>query len=385
MVLSLRACLNVVVEAVHGTKLRAELLRCQSIDYSADLQSAPKRALWRCRAALRNATREGALRRATRRSTSVDAARLPPVDVVYTWVDSDDPAWNEQRLRWLEKEPARGGYEAGNRRYTNRDELRYSLRSLERNLPAVRRIFLVTNGQVPRWLRVDHPRLTIISHASIFDDPSHLPTFNSTAIETHLWRIDGLSEHFVYMNDDIFVLRPLGLAELVDEQGKCGIVFEHDMESRPPAEAANRAMLAYTREVFEKKLGALPIPNRPSYHGPVIHRRSVHEMLARVLRDELVETSASRFRNARCICLIQIASPQLALRRGLADETRLSWASMRLTSSARANSAAFRFIAHFRPQVFAVNDTVDTEPGAESGDLQRFLSGLFPEKSSFER
>ena len=94
-------------------------------------------------------------------------------------------------------------------RFTDSQELRYSLRSLERHAPWVRRVFLVTNGQIPDWLALDSPKLTLVTHDEIFPDLGHLPTFSSPAIEAHLHRISGLSEHFLYFNDDVLLGQPI--------------------------------------------------------------------------------------------------------------------------------------------------------------------------------
>jgi len=56
-------------------------------------------------------------------------------------------------------------------------ELRYSLRSVETFAPWVRNIYIVTNGQVPAWLNVNHPRIKIIKHEDIFPNKEDLPTF----------------------------------------------------------------------------------------------------------------------------------------------------------------------------------------------------------------
>ncbi|RSS50677.1 stealth family protein, partial [Streptomyces sp. WAC06614] len=130
-----------------------------------------------------------------------------PVDVVYTWVDGSDPAWQERRRGF-----GQGGYhaEAANpARWISRDELRYSLRSLAQNAPWVRHVFLVTDRQRPAWLEEGHPRLTVVDHTEIFDDPDALPTFNSHAIESRLHHIEGLAEHFLYFNDDMFLGNPV--------------------------------------------------------------------------------------------------------------------------------------------------------------------------------
>ncbi|XP_068801006.1 N-acetylglucosamine-1-phosphotransferase subunits alpha/beta isoform X9 [Struthio camelus] len=88
-------------------------------------------------------------------------------------------------------------------RFEDNEELRYSLRSIERHAPWVRHIFIVTNGQIPSWLNLDNPRITIVTHQEIFRNVSHLPTFSSPAIESHIHRISGLSQKFIYLNDDV--------------------------------------------------------------------------------------------------------------------------------------------------------------------------------------
>ncbi|XP_067438222.1 N-acetylglucosamine-1-phosphotransferase subunits alpha/beta isoform X2 [Thunnus thynnus] len=88
-------------------------------------------------------------------------------------------------------------------RFEDNEELRYSLRSVERHAPWVRHIFIVTNGQIPSWLNLDNPRVTVVTHQDIFLNNSHLPTFSSPAIETHIHRIPGLSQKFIYLNDDV--------------------------------------------------------------------------------------------------------------------------------------------------------------------------------------
>lgn len=41
------------------------------------------------------------------------------------------------------------------------------------------------------------------SHQEIFVNLSHLPSFSSPAIESHIHRIPGLSDKFIYLNDDV--------------------------------------------------------------------------------------------------------------------------------------------------------------------------------------
>lgn len=126
------------------------------------------------------------------------------VDAVYTWVDGNSPrfARDVEQLRAGVAEP---GADARRRRFRDNGELRYSLRSLLRFAPWVRRIHLLTNGDVPPWIDRGSDRVAVVTHAALFDSADDLPTFNSNAIELHLHRIPGLSRKFLYLNDDLFL------------------------------------------------------------------------------------------------------------------------------------------------------------------------------------
>ncbi len=185
---------------------------------------------------------------------------LPPVDIVYTWVNGSDPLLQADLAYWKARlvpphEEQAAGDNAGNEnaapapiaaaglpnadgdhpanantgeanavvedeekkteddpdqkvtsnRFRDNQELKYSLRSVYKFAPWVRHIFIVTNGQVPSWLNTEHPRLTVVSHRDIFPNSSHLPTFSSPAIESHLHRIKGLADKFIYFNDDVML------------------------------------------------------------------------------------------------------------------------------------------------------------------------------------
>lgn len=128
-----------------------------------------------------------------------------PIDMVYTWVDGDDPKWRARMLaRRKGADDAWTPAATSEARFRSIDELRYSLRSVFQHAPWVHHIWLVTDQQRPAWLQVDD-RITVIDHRDIWADPQVLPVFNSHAIEAGLHRIPGLTEHYVYMNDDVFL------------------------------------------------------------------------------------------------------------------------------------------------------------------------------------
>ena len=132
------------------------------------------------------------------------------IDFVITWVDGADEAWLREKRKY-EADGASDGeakWTNGDSRYRDWDLLRYWFRGVERFAPWVNRIWFVTWGHYPSWLNTAHPKLKIVRHED-YILPDYLPTFSSHTIELNFHRIRGLSEHFVYFNDDMFLTAPV--------------------------------------------------------------------------------------------------------------------------------------------------------------------------------
>lgn len=123
------------------------------------------------------------------------------IDFVVTWVDSSDPIWLEEKNFFSDTKQNELNSEE---RFRDWDFFRYWFRSVEKNAPWVRKIHLVTYGHLPEWININNPKLNIVRHEE-FMPKEALPTFNSQAIELCLHKINGLSENFVYFNDDMFL------------------------------------------------------------------------------------------------------------------------------------------------------------------------------------
>lgn len=141
------------------------------------------------------------------------------IDFVVTWVDGTDSEWNKLRKMYLhENEIVPSGNGVG--RYRDWDSFRYWFRAVEKYAPWVRYIYLVTWGHVPKWLNTLCPKLKIVKHTDFIPE-KFLPTFNSNSIELNMFRIPGLSENFVYYNDDTFLCRSVVPEEFfVDKKPK---------------------------------------------------------------------------------------------------------------------------------------------------------------------
>lgn len=137
------------------------------------------------------------------------------IDIVIAWVDGSDPVLIQKRTRFLNKDLKSLPPGAENTRFHSLNEVTYCVLSILKFASFVRRIFIVTDQQEPRVRplvkkyfpeRIDD--ICVVDHTEIFEGyEEYLPTFNSICISNMLWRIKGLSDQFVYFNDDIFLVR----------------------------------------------------------------------------------------------------------------------------------------------------------------------------------
>lgn len=131
------------------------------------------------------------------------------IDFVVTWVDMNDPEWKEEFNRYSARtdNEKNGVSEA---RFRDYGLLRYWFRGIEKFAPWVRRIHFITSGQrPPEWLDTSNPKINVVSHKD-FIPAEFLPTYNSVVIERYMHRIAGLAEHFVYFNDDFYIINHIG-------------------------------------------------------------------------------------------------------------------------------------------------------------------------------
>lgn len=123
------------------------------------------------------------------------------IDFVIPWVDGNDSLWMAERDKYTPQ------LQEDNReeRYRDWDTLRYWFRGVEKFAPWVNKIYFITWGHLPEWLDTRNKKLVIVNHKD-FIPSEYLPIFNVNPIEMNLHKISGLAEHFVYFNDDTFVI-----------------------------------------------------------------------------------------------------------------------------------------------------------------------------------
>ncbi len=217
------------------------------------------------------------------------------IDLVFSWVDGSDSAWQKARAARMQSYVVGEGDDS-EARFRQIDELRYALRSVHMFAPWVRRIFVASDSPKPAWL-ADHPRVTFVRSEEFFTDPSVLPTHNSQAVESQLHHIPGLAEHFLYSNDDMFFGRavspamffsPGGVTKFIEASTRIGL--GENNEARSGFENAARV----NRRLLNERFGR--VTTRHLEHAATPLRRSVMAELEAEFPDEFAATAASPFR-----------------------------------------------------------------------------------------
>lgn len=122
------------------------------------------------------------------------------IDFVVLWVDGNDLEWQKKKAQYIPDFAT----DISPSRYREWDNLKYWFRGIAKYAPWVRKIHFVTDNQIPEWLNVDNPHLHLVNHTDYMPNDA-LPVFNSSAIEVGIHKIDGLSDRFVFFNDDMIL------------------------------------------------------------------------------------------------------------------------------------------------------------------------------------
>ena len=128
------------------------------------------------------------------------------IDIVVLWVDGSDPEFIREKQTVTGQVADLNQENDGEQRYRDYGIFNYWFRMIEKHAPWVNRVYLVTNGQKPEWLNLEHPKLRWITHKEFMPE-EYLPSFNSSAIEMNLHRIEDLSENYLYFNDDMYLIK----------------------------------------------------------------------------------------------------------------------------------------------------------------------------------
>lgn len=370
-------------------------------------ESAVELQLWRFGEDLITAPRENSLmRRTLPRSEAIEAtverhgrdwrtldSMFAPlasdvqfdIDIVFSWVDGSSDDFQRERAKRMQSYVVGIGDDS-EARFRQIDELKYALRSVHMFAPWIRRIFIATDSPRPAWL-ADHPKVTIVPSEAMFADPSVLPTHNSHAVESQLHRIPGLSEHFLYSNDDMFFGRPVrpelffspgGLTKFVEARIRIGLGETH------PQRSGYENAARVNRRLLRERFGA--VTTRHLEHCAAPLRKSVMAELENEFPEEFRRTAASRFRSATDISVTNSLYHYYALAVGKAvvqTDARVKY----IETTLRSALPALRRLLKKRDQdMFCLNDGSFPEIPVEqrARAVTDFLERYFPIPAPWE-
>ena len=319
------------------------------------------------------------------------------VDLVYMWVDGNDPEWQAKRNRYVGGSTNQTQEVVGAARWRDNEELRYSLRSVEQFASWINHIYIVTDSQCPAWLNTDHPKISIVDHKDILPAEA-LPTFSSSAIESCIYRIPGLNEHFILGNDDTMFVKPITRNTFFVDGAPIVRLMRFNRQKalrRGNYYQTIRRMQDLIFEDFSQKIYLAPHHNFDAY------LRSDYEYCVNNLHAEAWRaTSYHRFRDdtdmqRSYVSYYMIAKGHATLRKverynnieGVFSRIKAMLTNRFANDSRCINNYSRNYLAQlqkYNPIMICANDS-ERATDADALRMAEFLKELYPAKSSFEK
>lgn len=331
------------------------------------------------------------------------AQEVYPIDFVVPWVDDTDPGWREKKARYTGRVMTEGNTEV---RYRDWDTLKYWFRGVEKFAPWVRCVYFVTDNQRPEWLNIDHPKLKWVQHAD-FIPHEYLPVFSANPIEWNLHRIEGLSENFVYFNDDVFLIKDTKPEDFFVNGNPCdlpslGLIYPNGFFSYMlfnNTDLLNRHFslhqsikASWKKWIQGQSLNGLikllwygrrdEIPGSISWHIQTSFRKHTFDILWEKEPELIHQTCQSRLRTRNditsyCVRDWQIFSGEFYPKKPIGKLFH--------TATMRYSDEAMQYLRKQKGKVICLNDTEDEKDfELHKKMIVDEFEKIFPAKSSFE-
>lgn len=322
-----------------------------------------------------------------------------PIDAVVMWVDGSSDDFQRAEQTALEEERAKGKTVVHSAaRHRDNGELRYLLRSIEQNMPWIRHIYVVTNGQKPDYIDFSVPGISQVSHSDIFSNDAATPCFNSFVIDSYLHNIEGLSENFIRFSDDFFIGRSVEKEEFL--KTRAAFVFKGEVQEQP--KTRYQAQVKRNAELMKQVLDV-----RPKYnvaHAPQLRNIPTCKRFEETYRDALMHTRSNRFRTKNDLIplmlypyfvLSEVCRESIeSMVRGLGDglvyvpkrDITERYAQVAIGREDENWAGKLNKIQQVKPLFFNLNDNFGAERESEGLEaMDTFLATMFPVPSRFER
>lgn len=321
-----------------------------------------------------------------------------PIDIVYLWIDGKDKNWKTKKNEYINNNgeliDKEANYEC---RFIDNEELKYSLRSLEKYADWINKIFIVTDNQIPQWLDLTNPRIKIIDHTEILPD-NLLPCFNSVTLEYHICNIKELSEFFIYANDDMFFAKETSPEFFFSEDLYPIFRFGGKLKKKQEKRNLYTKMVKNAQYLVKKSTGKI-YKNLP-HHNIDAYRKSDLLEFNKIFKNELEKTLSSGFRTKDNIERVAYAYYACAIdhghfkRNSKIEQNQNIFKQLHQYIFKKYHKDSIYLFPHkqnfeqqlktFNPNLFCINDNEETS-NQDREFIKTFFEKYFPEKSSFEK
>jgi len=325
------------------------------------------------------------------------------IDFIVTWVDGTDEKWLEEKKKYKPELDVSDSVI----RFRDWDLLKYWFRGVEKFAPWVNHIYFVTYGHFPKFLNTNHPKLKIINHKDYLDE-KYLPTYNSNTIEMNFYKIEGLSEHFVYFNDDMFILKNVSKKDFFknglprDEYAESPVIADKTIF---PYMLFNNVFLLNghydKKKVYKKNITkyfnirygfnnfrtvfALPYKKFVGFHNPHIPQaflKSYYKKTWKLCSNECEITSVNKFRTKEDVTQYLVRGFQQL--DGKFKPRKINFGKYFLISN--NNEEIVKAIVKQKYKIVCLNDTDDTVNFEKAkSEINVAFEKILPDKCSFEK
>lgn len=329
------------------------------------------------------------------------------IDFVVTWVDGNDTAWRNEKAKYA----GRSDDDDRDERYRDWDLLKYWFRGVEKHAPWVRKVHFVTWGHVPKWLDASNPKLNIVKHGD-FIPKQYLPTYNSHTIEFNMHRITGLSDNFVYFNDDMYIVGDVEKKMFFRGDLPCDMLAFQPVVANPENPVMSHLYLNNTlllSKYFDKrenvksqseKYFCLKYPSKnfiynflelffPRFtgfytaHGPFPLNKSTFEVMWDKEKEQLSDTCSHKFRSSEDVTPYILREYKKLCGEFVPVNIEKNFRYFDVKSE---NVQLVNTLLNHKAKIVCINDAnCEIDFQSAKSEISKAFDTIFPKKSSFEK
>lgn len=312
-----------------------------------------------------------------------------PIDAVITYVDNSDPLWQSQ-IKLYNNDINSSSEAKVHHRFKSHDEIKYCILSINKYAPFFRKIYLVVahSSQVPQLPESKIP-INIVYHKHFYRNSNDLPTFNSTSIEANIHNIRGLSEYYIYFNDDCLFGNYVKKEDfIINHKNKIKLVLQLENNVVSPRGITNNQEIGFysawknTNKMLDKIFPESTKHKRLVIkHVPQIQRKSTHEKLNKIFIDEFRKTSTSKFRGVNIHNTSAGLAEYYELYSGNALIKNYSYIQAYINDNLERNEKFYKKIKEQKPKFINIQSTMSENNIKADKQLKEFLKEYYDKSS----